>query len=479
MTRRVNRPVRRLRLTAAALLALAPVLAGCAGTIAGYVQDESGRGVPGVTLTFSNGAGSARTQPDGFYEHSVARGWSGMVTPELPGTTFEPADRWYQNVTRSYRGQHYTAKASSGSGGPPVGPGPGPGPAGTVTVAGSIRTEQGEAIAGAALTFDHGGPVLRTNSAGRFQGTVPTGWTGTVRPSLKGYEFEPPARAVGPVNRDFRVTFVGRRRQGATTDPIIKPPRPYESPITKEEKRALVDRLRIAILSVGAVSQETLTLAAGDRTTDICLRAARSALADRNFRVQNVGRDLTYESTAADVTKFARDNDLAFVVQLRGASKQFDKFGNYYLFEAGLDAKIVKADRGELIAERRFTRRGKRSRDEAQAAEDALSAAAREAVEYLTDEILRKRDRLHTTIVTLSEVGELRRVDNITRELRRRPGIAYVSLESWSEKTRTAKLEIVHSTYARDQLGAYLETLRSERIKVTVVTRGHAGPGAK
>jgi len=445
----------------AGLLATAAIVLGGCVSIQGTVQDERGRGVDGVTLTFSRGAGSVVTEADGYYDHAVPRGWSGTVSPSKPNCTFEPASRRYENVFRDYRGQHFRAEGVVESGRPSVKP----------TVSGGVRTERGEPIAGVVLTFDSGGPTARTDVDGRYTCQVPRAWFGTVKPSKGGHQFAPPARTIGPIVADrLGVNFTGKKKDG--NGHIIKP-KQYESPLTTEQKRALLDTLRISILNVGVVSAETLTLAAGSRTSEVCLRAVRSSLAENNFRIQHVTKGLAYEFSPAQVTTFAKANNLAFVVLLRGSSKEFDTFGPYYLFEAALDAKVVKSYRGELIAERRFTSRSKRSRDEVQAAEAALAAAGTDAVKYLTDEILRKRDRLHTTRLVLRKVHDLHHVDDILRELRRLPGIAYVSLEQWSERDKRAVVEIVHSTHARDNLGAYLETLKSRRVEVEQVTKDY------
>ncbi len=68
-------------------------------SISGYVKDSSGSGISGVTLTFSNGAGTVTTDNTGYYTHSVIYGWSGTITPAKDDYTFTPPERVYTDIT--------------------------------------------------------------------------------------------------------------------------------------------------------------------------------------------------------------------------------------------------------------------------------------------------------------------------------------------------------------------------------------------
>jgi|GEM_PF-2382008 len=62
----------------------------------------------GVTLTFSNGGGTASTDNTyGYYEKNVPYGWSGRVTPSKAGYVFNPPYRDYTNVTSDIQTQDY------------------------------------------------------------------------------------------------------------------------------------------------------------------------------------------------------------------------------------------------------------------------------------------------------------------------------------------------------------------------------------
>ena len=59
--------------------------------ISGYVRESGGKGIGGVTMTGLPGA--VVTGSDGYYRRVVPEGWSGTVTPEKFGFTFNPISR--------------------------------------------------------------------------------------------------------------------------------------------------------------------------------------------------------------------------------------------------------------------------------------------------------------------------------------------------------------------------------------------------
>ncbi len=77
-------------------------------TISGTIT-SGGNGLQGVTVTLSNGGGTAVTDDNGDYSVTVIYGWTGTATPSKPGYNFSPANRSYTNVTVDQTGQDYTA----------------------------------------------------------------------------------------------------------------------------------------------------------------------------------------------------------------------------------------------------------------------------------------------------------------------------------------------------------------------------------
>ena len=56
--------------------------------VGGVVQNELGMGMPGVTMTFSDGSGPLTTDANGSFYIELSNGWSGTITPSRDGYTF-------------------------------------------------------------------------------------------------------------------------------------------------------------------------------------------------------------------------------------------------------------------------------------------------------------------------------------------------------------------------------------------------------
>ena len=65
-------------------------------------------GIEGVSLSFSNNGGTAKTVVGGQYEHKIERGWYGSVTPSKEGFLFMPASRASSYEDHEYA-QDFTA----------------------------------------------------------------------------------------------------------------------------------------------------------------------------------------------------------------------------------------------------------------------------------------------------------------------------------------------------------------------------------
>ena len=76
-------------------------------SISGYVRSAGGIGIGDVVL--SGSPTSVATDPNGYYQTFVPRGWSGTVTPVLSGFAFEPPTRTYANVTANAGDANYLA----------------------------------------------------------------------------------------------------------------------------------------------------------------------------------------------------------------------------------------------------------------------------------------------------------------------------------------------------------------------------------
>ena len=231
--------------------------------ISGKIKLSDGSPISGAVL--KGLPGDPVTNKEGFYTAIVDYGFSGTVTPEKEGCTFEPAKQIYTSVSAD-QSQDHAAKlltyAISGivtSGGKPIegvsvladnGGGTGKtdtfgkyeilvnhGFSGTVTpikegytfeaakqgytnvtadkneqnyeatlrtftISGTIVIG-GEPIEGVSMTSDNGGSSDTTNAQGRYSVTVPYGWSGTVTPTKEGYRFDPPTKRYLNVTSDI------------------------------------------------------------------------------------------------------------------------------------------------------------------------------------------------------------------------------------------------------------------------------------
>jgi hypothetical protein len=136
--------------------------------------------------------GNPVTNSSGEYTAYVYSGWSGKVTPTLSGYAFVPASRIYNNVTSNYTSEDYAASVG-------------------YTISGEV-TFNGSPLPGVLMSGLPGDP--RTNESGQYTGAVPSGWTGTVAPTLPGFTFDPENISYSGVtfdqaNQDYSANYVG------------------------------------------------------------------------------------------------------------------------------------------------------------------------------------------------------------------------------------------------------------------------------
>jgi len=152
-------------------------------TISGTVKTEGGIGLEAVTITFSDEEGSATTDSDGSYSHSVSYGWSGTATPSKTGYIFSPSSRTYASLTSDQTDQDYTATVVH-------------------TISGSVKTGGGVGIEGVEITFSAGQGTTTTDSEGSYSHIVVEGWSGEATPSKTCYTFSPSSRTYTNVISD-------------------------------------------------------------------------------------------------------------------------------------------------------------------------------------------------------------------------------------------------------------------------------------
>jgi len=149
--------------------------------------NESYNLVP-ITFEISGSVGEAGVQLKGLlkptvseasgnYRGEVPYGWSGAVTPEKAGYTFNPPSRPYSNVISAQTYQDYVAQAV------------------TFTISGNaVQT-------GVVMKGLPGEPV--TSSDGSYVAVVKYGFSGKVMPAKDGYTFKPPSMSYVEIKQDM------------------------------------------------------------------------------------------------------------------------------------------------------------------------------------------------------------------------------------------------------------------------------------
>jgi hypothetical protein len=141
-------------------------------------------GIDGVKLGGLPGR-PIMSNPDGTYSAEVKYGWSGTITPEKAGYTFEPAQIQYPEIYGPEANRDYIAMLEKRA------------------ISGTIKTDKGEPVEGIFILASDDGGSATTDANGEYELTVDYGWRGTVTPTLQGHNFRPTEkRYVVPVTRD-------------------------------------------------------------------------------------------------------------------------------------------------------------------------------------------------------------------------------------------------------------------------------------
>jgi Leucine-rich repeat (LRR) protein len=137
-------------------------------TISGFIT-FGGTGLENVLMNGLPGSPTPKTDASGFYTAVVNHGWSGTVTPTLPGYAFIDPSTTYANVT-SDQSTNYTATLL------------------TYTISGTV-THGGAGLENVILNGLPGSPMTDVN--GSYTSTVNYGWSGSATPTLNDYSFTP------------------------------------------------------------------------------------------------------------------------------------------------------------------------------------------------------------------------------------------------------------------------------------------------
>ncbi len=138
--------------------------------VSGTVSLSGGGNLAGVAVAFSGGY-TPVTAANGTYTTYVSRNYSGTITPAKAGYGFTPATRTLNRITGTTTGQNFTARTAW-------------------PISGTI-TSNGAGLAGVTVTFSGGAGTATTSGTGAYSFIANAGWSGTVTPTLRGFNFLP------------------------------------------------------------------------------------------------------------------------------------------------------------------------------------------------------------------------------------------------------------------------------------------------
>jgi hypothetical protein len=241
----------------------------------------------------------------------------------------------------------------------------------------------------------------------------------------------------------------------------------FQPTVPDEDKAALLYKAQLDLLRILICSDEIMIVNGEQVSTDVMRQQTAEHFSNLGFRVLDGSPGPSYDVPADQLGTLANQRDVDMFVLLRGRSKQVDKFGNFYSFEAEGRAKVAQISGNELLTTQSAFVRGKRGLNVQQAAESALTVCGDELAKKCSDEILRKSAR--GALVRRVRVDGLRTaklVDYVRVGLAGKPGVQSVALSSWDHATGTAIFWVRLDASAKENLAAYLEQLQNIRLKV-------------
>ena len=154
--------------------------------IAGYIEDNLGNNLSGVTVTFSGGLGTVITDINGYYSLDVTPNWSGTVAPSKSGYVFSPNNINFANVTEDYFYQNFI---------------------GTINASANFSATPTSVATGSSVAFTDQSTGTPTSWSWSFPGGTPSSYNGQTPPAIT-------YNIAGNYNVSLTVTNTG----GSTTE---------------------------------------------------------------------------------------------------------------------------------------------------------------------------------------------------------------------------------------------------------------------
>jgi protocatechuate 3,4-dioxygenase beta subunit len=153
-------------------------------TISGHITDQNGHPIPDTHIIFSNNAGIALTDENGFYSHDIDYLWSGTTTPQKNGFDFLPQYTEYHSIASNYVHADFSGDER------------------TYEISGIIIDQDSNPLSDVNICFGDTDTCTVTSSLGQYRYDVPFMWTGAVIPQKMGYLFYPTTLSYTDVSAD-------------------------------------------------------------------------------------------------------------------------------------------------------------------------------------------------------------------------------------------------------------------------------------
>jgi type II secretory pathway component GspD/PulD (secretin) len=186
--------------------------------ISGRIASDKGAGVPDIFIMTDKGPTSVVTDSNGDFKLTVDHAWSGKISPQRAGCTFNPTSRPVGPVVQNIPATNFTAIVKM------------------MTITDAIK-DGDEPIQGVTITAQPGGMTATTDARGKYTIQVPYGWTGELTPVKPGFIFEPPTIPYPNVTESIDKTVAVKPPVTPPVTPPVKPPvtPPVKPPVTPVE----------------------------------------------------------------------------------------------------------------------------------------------------------------------------------------------------------------------------------------------------
>lgn len=247
---------------------------------------------------------------------------------------------------------------------------------------------------------------------------------------------------------------------------IIKPEQSGRAELPVEDEHALVCSAKLDLLRVLVCSDETVHLSDETYKSDECRQKVVEHFSNMGYRVVD-GAYPGYDVSGGALSEIANKRNVDLFVLLKADVKQWDKLGDFYVFEADVRGRVAQIVGDELVTATSAYLHGKRALSEQKAAQSALQACAKEIGQKLSYEILRKSSTgILVRKLVIDGLERSEQVDYVKVGLLKKSGIQSVERTSWDEKNRRGVFLIRLDASAKEHLAAYLEQIDNVRLEV-------------